>query len=191
MPTYAAAPSPVVMVFYNPDTLAYEAWDASLDTGAVTIGAVNLSQYTPVSGRLPMDGSGVTQPISAAALPLPAGAALEAGHLATIDASTVKISLTPRSGSVSGLGNNTLLTPAAGKKLRLAYASYNPALAVEAGFRFGAAGPLFLRNSVSAGSVIAKDFGDMRYTEGAVDDSLILNLSIGVATIWNALYQEL
>lgn len=51
---------------------------AALPTGANTIGAVNLAQYTPASGRLPVDGSGVTQPISAAALPLPTGAATAA-----------------------------------------------------------------------------------------------------------------
>lgn len=118
------------------------------------------------------------------------GAATEDARLAAIESATAKLSLTPASGSVSGLGNNTLLTPAAGKKLRLAYASYNPALAVEAAFRFGAAGALFLRNSVGAGAVIAKDFGDMRYVEGAVNEPLILNLSVGVATIWNALYVE-
>lgn len=36
----------------------------ALPTGANTIGGVNLAQYTPVSGRLPVDGSGVTQPVS-------------------------------------------------------------------------------------------------------------------------------
>jgi hypothetical protein len=35
-----------------------------LPTGTNTIGGVNLPQYTPVSGRLPVDGSGVTQPVS-------------------------------------------------------------------------------------------------------------------------------
>lgn len=121
----------------------------------------------------------------------PANAAAETGgNLATIKMNTDLRLLTPTSGSVSGLGNNTLITPAAGKKIRLSYASYNPALAVEAGFRFGAAGTLFLRNSIGAGSVVAKDFGDMRYLEGAVDEALILNLSVGVATIWNALYTE-
>lgn len=98
--------------------------------------------------------------------------------------------LTANSGSVSGVGNNTLITPASGKYLRLAYASYNPVSAVEAGFRFGATGTLFLRNSVGAGSVVAKDFGDMRCWDGGVDEPLILNLSVGVATIWNALYTE-
>lgn len=51
-----------------------------------------LDQYTPVGGKLPVDGSGVTQPISAASLPLPTGAATATnqatiiGHLADIDA---------------------------------------------------------------------------------------------------------
>ncbi len=50
----------------------------SLPTGANTIGGVNLTQYTPASGRLPVDGSGVTQPVSASSLPLPTGAATAA-----------------------------------------------------------------------------------------------------------------
>ena len=111
--------------------------------------------------------------------------------LASVDANTALRSLTALSGSVNGLGNNTLITPTAGKKVRISYVSYNPALAVEAGFRFGAAGGLFLRNSVGAGAVVAKDFGDMRYLEGAVNEALILNLSVGVAVIWNVLYQEI
>ena len=114
-----------------------------------------------------------------------------AGLLA-LDVSTTKLILTPASGSVNGSGNNTLVTPTVGKKLRLAYISYNPSLAVEAGFRFGAAGTLFLRNKLTAGgSIVAKDFGDLRCLEGAIDEALILNLSVGVATIWNALYTEM
>ena len=100
--------------------------------------------------------------------------------------------LTAASGSVAGSGNNTLITPAAGKKVRCYYLAYNNALAVEAAFRFGAAGTLFLRNNLTAaGSVISKDFGDFRYVEGAVNESLILNLSLAVTTIWNAFYVEI
>lgn len=168
---------------YNPNTLAYEEWDGSLRVGDLVIGAVTQSGVwsTTIAG---------TVPVSAASLPLPSGAATQA-TLAAIDSSTTKLALTVASGSVNGIGNNTLITPASGKKLRVSYASYNPALAVEAAFRFGAAGTLFLRNSLTAGGgVIAKDFGDMRYVEGAVDEALILNLSLGVATIWNALYTE-
>ena len=95
------------------------------------------------------------------------------------------------SGQVNGLGNNTLITPASGKKIRIYYLNYNPLLAVEAGFRFGAAGTLLLRANVIANSVIAKDYGDFKYVEGAVDEALILNLSLAVNVIWNVFYLEI
>lgn len=95
------------------------------------------------------------------------------------------------SGQVSSGGNNTLLTPASGKKIRLFYVSYNPLLAVEAAFRFGAAGGLFLRNNIVANSVIAKEFGVSRYKEGGLDEPLILNLSLAVACNWNVFYMEI
>lgn len=98
--------------------------------------------------------------------------------------------LTSASGQASGSGNNTVVTPSSGKRLRIYYLSYNPLAAVEAAYRFGAAGTLFLRNNVTANSVIAKDFGDLRYLQGAVDEALILNLSSAVTTNWNAFYQE-
>lgn len=99
--------------------------------------------------------------------------------------------LTPVSGSANGSGNNTLITPSSGKKLRIYYLAYNPSAAVECAFRFGAAGGLFLRNNLTqGGSVVAKDYGDGKYVEGAVDESLILNLSAAVATIWNVNYIE-
>ena len=107
--------------------------------------------------------------------------------LSNIDVNTAKIELTVISGSVAGSGNNTVLTPTAGKKLRISYLSYNPALAVECAWRFGAAGPLFIRNNMPAGGIVAKDFGDMRYLEGEINESLILNLSSAVTTIWNCL----
>lgn len=43
-----------------------------------TLLAINTKVPTLVSGRVPVDGSGVTQPISAAALPLPSGASTSA-----------------------------------------------------------------------------------------------------------------
>ena len=98
--------------------------------------------------------------------------------------------LTEMSGQVNGSGNNTLITPASGKKLQIYYLAYNPLLAVEAAFRLGATGQLFLRNNVTANSVIAKDFGATRHLEGAVDDPLILNLSLAVAVNWNVFYKE-
>ena len=98
--------------------------------------------------------------------------------------------LTYASGQTSTSGNTTLLTPASGKLIRVYYASYNPLLAVEAAFRFGATGTLWLRNNITANSVIAKDFGDFRFVQGTVGEVLILNLSLGVATNWNIMYVE-
>lgn len=96
----------------------------------------------------------------------------------------------PASGSVSSSGNNTLLTPSSGKKLRVFYISYNPATAAECAFRFGDSGTLWLRNSVPATSVVAKDFHGSRYIQGGVDESLILNLSGAIVTLWNCFYIE-
>ena len=108
------------------------------------------------------------------------------------DTSLGKTALTIASGAVNSSGNNTLLTPSSGKALRCTYLSYNPSLAVEAAFRFGTNGALFLRNNLTtAGAVIAKDFGDFRYVQGAVNEALILNLSLAVSTIWNAFYVEI
>lgn len=101
------------------------------------------------------------------------------------------LQLSYASGSVSSSGNNTLITPTLGNKLRLYYASYNPSAAVEVAFRFGAAGTLFMRNNIVAGgSIVAKDLGDFRYLQGATNEALFLNLSGAVATIWNVFYVE-
>ena len=47
---------------------------ARQDTGNTTLDAINTKTPPLASGRVPVDGSGVTQPISAVALPLPSGA---------------------------------------------------------------------------------------------------------------------
>lgn len=52
-----------------------------------TLGSINTKTPALVSGRVPVDGSGVTQPISAASLPLPTGAATET-TLAAINTKT-------------------------------------------------------------------------------------------------------
>lgn len=112
--------------------------------------------------------------------------------LASVDTKVSQRKQIPTSGSVSSSGNNILVTPTAGTKLRISYLSYNPAASVEAAFRFGATGTLFLRNNLTVGgSVIAKDYGDFRYIEGAINESLYLNLTSGVATIWNVNYTEI
>jgi hypothetical protein len=66
-----------------------DGWDATqgLSTDADTVASV-MGRLTKIKnllgGTLVVDGHATTQPISAASLPLPTGAALEAGNLATI-----------------------------------------------------------------------------------------------------------
>lgn len=161
-----------VQTYFDDNTLSFELWNASLKTSAMVVGAVTQSGTWNAT-------------INAA---LPAGTA----NIGDIDVLTVPyVSLTAASGSVAVSGNNTLITPTAGKALRVYYASYNPALAVEAAFRFGAAGTLWLRNSVTANSVVAKDFNALRYLQGGVDAVLFLNLSAAVTTLWNCFYEEI
>lgn len=130
--------------------------------------------------------------------------AWEAGLQPVIDGSAITVSgplavlvdsfeLTEISGLVNGSGNTVILTPASGKKIRLYYASYNVlGTGIEASFRFGVAGQKFLRNSiVVSGAIIAKDFGDRRYVQGATNEALYLNLTAGsIDVIWNAFYIE-
>lgn len=93
------------------------------------------------------------------------------------------------SGTASSSGNNLIVTPTSTFTLRVHYASYNPSAATTCAFRFGTSGTMFIKNALTTGgAVIAKDFGDFRYVEGAADESLYLNLSGAVDTIWNVLY---
>ena len=64
-------------------------------TGNSSLSSIDTKTPALVTGRIPVDGSAVTQPISAASLPLPAGAATEA-TLSSIDA------------KFSALGQNTM-----------------------------------------------------------------------------------
>jgi len=87
---------------------------AAIPAGSNVIGAVGLSQYTPVSGRLPVDGSGVTQPISAANLPLPAGASTsDLQSTANTSLSAIQASLAALDNAVNGsaLDVNVLSMP--------------------------------------------------------------------------------
>ncbi len=94
------------------------------------------------------------------------------------------------SGEASNTGNNIAVTPTTGKRLEIVYLSYCPVDAVTCAWRFGAAGDLFLQNPVPAAGIVAKDFGDLRYLEGDVDEVLYLYLSGAVATTWNVFYVE-
>ena len=68
---------------------------ANQTTGNSSLSSIDAKTPALVTGRVPVDGSAVTQPISAASLPLPAGAATQA-TLSSIDA------------KFSELGQNTM-----------------------------------------------------------------------------------
>jgi hypothetical protein len=68
-------------------------WNVGLNTGTNTIGSVKLTDGTntaavSASNALKVDGSAVTQPVSAAALPLPTGAATSANQTTAINNQT-------------------------------------------------------------------------------------------------------
>lgn len=69
--------------------------EANQTTGNSSLSSIDTKTPALVTGRVPVDGSAVTQPISAASLPLPAGAATQA-TLSSIDA------------KFSALGQNTM-----------------------------------------------------------------------------------
>lgn len=60
-------------------------------TATLNVSVSNLPGTQTVAGSVSVSNFPATQPISAASLPLPSGAALEAGHLATIDTSASAI----------------------------------------------------------------------------------------------------
>lgn len=73
---------------------------AALQTaGNVSLASIDTKNPALVSGRVPVDGSGVTQPVSAASLPLPSGAATAALQ------TTGNSSLSSIDGKVPSLGN--------------------------------------------------------------------------------------
>ena len=75
-----------------------------LPTGAATestLSSIDTKTPSLVSGRVPVDGSGVTQPISAALLPLPTGAATAANQ-------------TTANSSLSTIATNTTISKGAG-----------------------------------------------------------------------------
>lgn len=81
-----------------------------LDVNVLTIPSIVLSQYTPVSGRLPVDGSGVIQPISVESLPLPSTAATGAKQdTGNTSLSSVDTKLTSQAtGAKQDTGNTSL-----------------------------------------------------------------------------------
>lgn len=84
---------------------------ANQATEIASLASIDTKTPALVSGRQPVDGSGVTQPVSAVSLPLPAGAATET-TLAGVKTGTDKIPTFQTSGShsFSGVSENFDLT---------------------------------------------------------------------------------
>ena len=91
-------------------------------------------------------------------------------------------------GQVAAAGDTVLITPPSGRALRIYYVSYNPAAASEVGFKFGATGTVWLRNNLVANSVIAKDFKDLKYIQGAIDEVLSITQTNAVIVDWTVFY---
>jgi hypothetical protein len=84
--------------------------------------------------------------------------------------------------TVSSSGNTILVTPPAGKNVRVYYVAYSadPAnsAAVVAFLRFAVAGAAKYKVGLLAGAIYARNIGAGRYhQEGNVDESLVVNLS--------------
>ena len=75
---------------------------AKQDTGNTSLASLDSKSPALVSGRVPVDGSAVTQPVSAASLPLPTGAATSAKQPALGTAGTPSTDVITVQGNASG-----------------------------------------------------------------------------------------
>jgi hypothetical protein len=88
----------------------------------------------------------------------------------------------------SGSGNQTVRTPAGGKKIRLKFLSLELSADVVLGYRFAAAGTIFYLRTTK-GPYLSNLIG--ANNEGAADEALILNASAACTVKGYALVQEL
>lgn len=92
-------------------------------------------------------------------------------------------SCTPKTTNVTGSGDATLVTPAAGKKLRVHYlaTALIGSTANTVSFKIGASAITYTHRLQAQGAVFAHNLRP-HYWEGAVDEVLKINLSAGDAT---------
>ena len=117
---------------YTPTTnlravsIAGGATAAKQDTGNTSLATLVTNTPTLVSGRQPVDGSGVTQPVSATSLPLPSGASTAAnqttGNTSLASIATNTPTLNADGGSPAHITNAT----AAGANVQLVSVFYVP-----------------------------------------------------------------
>lgn len=97
-------------------------------------------------------------------------------------------------GSVSGSGDQTLLTPAPGMALRLYYLQAGvPASAadVDVILKFDTGGSTRYSFPLAAGGNWARNIGaGRRYVQGGVDEPLVANLSVSTTLLYSVEYEE-
>jgi hypothetical protein len=124
-----------------------------------------------------------TQPVSAATLPLPTGAATESTVAKRFAGGKTTVAL-----AISASGDNTVLTPASGQRLRIHWVgmstSENNGAEVLAIVKFGA-NTHYRWNLGAPGA-----FSHWEPIEGAVDQSLVINLSGNQTVEVNVTYEE-
>jgi hypothetical protein len=88
-------------------------------TGNTSLSNIDAKLPALVSNRVPVDGSGVTQPVSAASLPLPSGASTEATLVAVeVDTSAIATSTSGINGKLAALSTRVLDNEAPGAPVR-------------------------------------------------------------------------
>ncbi len=157
---------------------------------------------------LRVDPTGTTtQPVSASTLPLPTGAATAANQQtdaltdAQLRAASVLVDVddelvTPGTLTTSTIGTNTVVTPTAGKALRVFwfYVAAKPTngSSVDIGFRWTTGGTDFYTAPLSqyGGVFTHAPKGGKGYVEGAADEALVINLSAAMSVHVNIDYEE-
>lgn len=106
-------PAAQVTTLTPPAAITGFATSAKQDTAQTTLSSIDGKLPAPVSSRVPVDGSGVTQPVSAAALPLPSGAATAANQATEISNLSSIDGKTPSLGQALAAASVPVVLPAA------------------------------------------------------------------------------
>lgn len=124
---------------------------------------------------------------------LPAGT----NNIGDVDVVTLPVdTYSAKSADASSSGDNTIHTPAAGKKIRLYYLALSANGANSADVttvvKFAAGGATKYKLSLKAGAIWARNIGaGRRYLEGAANEALIVNLSAAQTVHASLEYEEI
>jgi hypothetical protein len=157
----------------------------SLPAGTNVIGHVIIdSGVVSITGSVAVTGTfwQATQPVSAASLPLPAGAALDASLQPMFKQfSAPALTGFPSTNPISASGDNTVYTPAAGKSIRLKWLylatldSNSANVVAKVRFSTQTNAQAFYTAVMGKPGI----FSHRTVREGAINDTLIINLSTG------------